>query len=288
LQREQESEMREIHRRIEGKVEGAEESLADADDKYEPVIMALSTQPGRRGPTGSPGPPGQNGAPGSPGRPGGRGQVGIVPPPYPTAKSCAHTRSPPASHTPLRNPPRTQESRKGGQKLRHIARAFSLSQVGPRGPPGPRGPRGKSGKPGSRGKPGPKGGAGLPGPAGALGPRGSGLEACPGGDSAHTRLRDCNTVGCRVEVLHEGKWGSVCGDSFSTMDARVVCASMGMRSGQAVKEFGGKFNNAGSGKVWLSGVKCTGEEMMLAHCKRQKWGDNSCSHDEDAGVCCSV
>ena len=91
LQREQESEMREIHRRIEGKVEGAEESLADADDKYEPVIMALSTQPGRRGPTGSPGPPGQNGAPGAPGRPGGRGQVGIVPLPYPTAKSSSHT-----------------------------------------------------------------------------------------------------------------------------------------------------------------------------------------------------
>lgn len=128
----------------------------------------------------------------------------------------------------------------------------------------------------------------MKGPAGALGRRGSGLEACPGGDAGHTRLRDCNTVGCRVEVYHEGMWGSVCGDSFSTPDAEVVCASMGMRSGQAVKGFGGKFHNAGSGKVWLSEVKCTGEEMMLQHCKKEKWGDSSCSHDEDVGVCCSA
>lgn len=108
LQREQESEMREIHRRVKSKVEEAKEGLAEADDKFEPIIVTLSTQPGRRGPGGSPGPGGRDGAPGAAGRPGGRGQVDITHP-----------------HIPLcsLSPPPARESIASGQKLTPLALA---------------------------------------------------------------------------------------------------------------------------------------------------------------------
>jgi hypothetical protein len=130
LQREQESQMREIHRRIESKVEGAEESLANADEKYQPVIMALSTQKGRRGPTGSPGPPGQNGAAGAPGRPGGRGQVSITLP-----------------HITMRNPQRILEkSGKGGHKLTLLAVAVYSLAGGAKGSSRAKGAQGEGGQ----------------------------------------------------------------------------------------------------------------------------------------------
>ena len=33
----------------------------------------------------------------------------------------------------------------------------------------------------------------------------------------------------RVEVKHDGKWGTVCNDDFSPKNAEVVCRSLGYR-----------------------------------------------------------
>lgn len=42
----------------------------------------------------------------------------------------------------------------------------------------------------------------------------------------------------------------------------------------------------GSGRIWLDDMRCTGREMNLESCKRNRWGSNNCGHYEDAGVTC--
>ena len=60
------------------------------------------------------------------------------------------------------------------------------------------------------------------------------LTRCAGGlsPSTETRLINCNSLGCRVEIKHLGEWGTVCGNDFSAADARVTCRAMGFTGGQ--------------------------------------------------------
>ena len=87
----------------------------------------------------------------------------------------------------------------------------------------------------------------------------------------------------RVEVLHNGQWGTVCDDDWGASDASVVCRSLGYPGGQAHRRahFG-----QGSGQIWLDHVACTGSEMSLDACGHAGWGVVNCGHHEDAGVTC--
>lgn len=89
----------------------------------------------------------------------------------------------------------------------------------------------------------------------------------------------------RVEILHEGQWGTVCDDNWDSRDARVVCRQRGY-SGDVGRAMPGATYGRGSGPIHLTSMHCLGQEARLADCRYISWGDNSCSHSEDAGVKC--
>ncbi|XP_058233056.1 galectin-3-binding protein A-like [Hemibagrus wyckioides] len=88
----------------------------------------------------------------------------------------------------------------------------------------------------------------------------------------------------RVEVYHNGKWGTVCDDSWDMTEAQVVCQQLGFPGAVSAKA-GGSYGE-GSGPIWLDDLSCKGSESFLSSCHFKGWGVTDCSHKEDAGVVC--
>ena len=45
---------------------------------------------------------------------------------------------------------------------------------------------------------------------------------------------------------------------------------------------------AGSGQIWLDEVRCNEYDYSLTSCLANSFGNNDCSHGEDAGVRCTT
>lgn len=100
------------------------------------------------------------------------------------------------------------------------------------------------------------------------------------------RLQEGNTT-CsgRVEIWHEGSWGTVCDDSWNFDNAQVVCRQLGC--GSALEPLKEAAFGQGTGPIWLNEVKCNGNESSLWDCPATSWGHSNCGHKEDAAVICS-
>ncbi|XP_041475670.1 deleted in malignant brain tumors 1 protein-like [Lytechinus variegatus] len=88
----------------------------------------------------------------------------------------------------------------------------------------------------------------------------------------------------RVEILHDGSWGTVCDDSWDLKDAEVVCRMLGF-VGALEAPVGAHFGK-GSGAIFLDEVQCNGTEIDLEHCDHDGIGVHNCAHNEDASVIC--
>lgn len=88
----------------------------------------------------------------------------------------------------------------------------------------------------------------------------------------------------RVEVFHNGAWGTVCDDLWDFSEAKVVCRELGYQG--AVYTYSSAAFGQGIGPIWMDNVKCTGNESLLAECPHNGWGIENCGHHEDAGVMC--
>ncbi|XP_032060946.1 antigen WC1.1-like [Aythya fuligula] len=104
--------------------------------------------------------------------------------------------------------------------------------------------------------------------------------------AAEVRLADGGSrCAGRVEVKHQGQWGTVCHFSWDMTDAAVVCRQLGC--GVALKAPQYAHFGPGSGRIWMSYVGCRGTESALSDCTHAGWGPTNCIHSWDAGVTCS-
>ncbi|KAK9400535.1 neurotrypsin-like [Crotalus adamanteus] len=88
----------------------------------------------------------------------------------------------------------------------------------------------------------------------------------------------------RVEIYHDGYWGTICDDQWDDKDAEVVCRYLdlsGISRAVSWAHFG-----KGLGPILLDEVECSGNELSLDQCKKSDWGKHNCDHVEDAGVIC--
>ncbi|XP_051787818.1 scavenger receptor cysteine-rich type 1 protein M130-like isoform X4 [Erpetoichthys calabaricus] len=94
-----------------------------------------------------------------------------------------------------------------------------------------------------------------------------------------------NRCSGRVELFYQGQWGTVSDDGWDLNDAEVVCRQLGC--GNAFSAPGNAHFGKGSGKIWMDGVACKGNELSLMLCKHNGMGEHNCDSHEDAGVVCS-
>ena len=90
----------------------------------------------------------------------------------------------------------------------------------------------------------------------------------------------------RVEIYHDGQWGTVCDDGFSPVNAQVVCRELGLLDTDASVAEYGQFGEGSEGEIWLDDVSCDGSESKLSECGHADWEYNNCGHHEDVGVIC--
>ncbi|NWR81385.1 LOXL4 oxidase, partial [Centropus unirufus] len=92
----------------------------------------------------------------------------------------------------------------------------------------------------------------------------------------------------RLEVLYQGRWGTVCDDGFDFHAATVACRQLGYTAAMGTLPMVTPSPVCvPPGPIWLDNVRCAGSEGSLAECIHNGWGTSDCHHGEDAGVVCS-
>ncbi|XP_038075981.1 deleted in malignant brain tumors 1 protein-like [Patiria miniata] len=88
----------------------------------------------------------------------------------------------------------------------------------------------------------------------------------------------------RVEILHQGEWGTICHTIFDGKNkASVACHQLGFLYAEvATKSFGPQTEN-----IVLTKVICNGNEERLVDCYHDELGTSTCSYGQDLGVVCS-
>ncbi|XP_009954761.1 PREDICTED: macrophage receptor MARCO-like [Leptosomus discolor] len=260
--------------------------------------MGRKGDPGPRGPTGPqgqqgiPGLPGFNGSTGEPGHPGQKGEAGATGQRGPEGVPGLDGRpgqkgekgDPGPSGTPGIPGIEGLKGEKGDRGVTGLpGQKGTKGDQGPTGSPGLTGQKGSKGDYGSQGPKGErgiKGAKGDRGSSGSPGAKGSKGEKGAGNFNEFIRIAEGGRKG-RVEIFHQGSWGTICDDNWGIEDATVVCQMLGYS--RAISAFTA---TAGTGQIWLDDVNCSGNERSIFDCRKSNWGVHNCSHGEDAGVEC--
>ncbi|XP_010842564.1 PREDICTED: antigen WC1.1-like, partial [Bison bison bison] len=92
----------------------------------------------------------------------------------------------------------------------------------------------------------------------------------------------------RVEVKHQGEWGTVNNYKWGLEEAAVVCRQLGC--GAAVDALQRVHFGPAVGPIWFNVIYCKGTESDITECSYPTVKDyrpEGLSHDQDAGVVCS-
>ena len=98
-------------------------------------------------------------------------------------------------------------------------------------------------------------------------------------------MNGTNRCSGRVEVYHEGQWGTICDHWWDSTEAQVLCRQVGC--GTALTAKSKAFFGEGLSQIWLEMLKCNGNERSLDTCEHKLYGVHNCNHAEDVGVICS-
>ncbi|KAJ2941543.1 hypothetical protein O0L34_g14596 [Tuta absoluta] len=81
-----------------------------------------------------------------------------------------------------------------------------------------------------------------------------------------------NSYEGRVEIFHNGTWGTICPDGWSLYEANAVCRHLDLGFAEQALQT----NMFGQEKIVLSGVECEGNESNLFMCQHQEFGNVTC------------
>ena len=89
----------------------------------------------------------------------------------------------------------------------------------------------------------------------------------------------------RVEIFHEGEWGTICDDRFYGPVIDVICRQLGFPGAITYRE-AAEYGQGAPGSPILHILDCDGTETNINMCTFNSWDTIACSHAEDAGIVC--
>lgn len=87
----------------------------------------------------------------------------------------------------------------------------------------------------------------------------------------------------RVQVYHNGQWGSFCNHRFNAAAGNVLCRQLDLGIYHS-------FNTTGvstqAEKIWIDNFKCNGHESNITQCDIRHWGTIICSPINEVHLTC--
>ncbi|KAG2469491.1 DMBT1 protein, partial [Polypterus senegalus] len=102
---------------------------------------------------------------------------------------------------------------------------------------------------------------------------------------AYRLVNGSSSCSGRVELYYGQQWGTVCDRYWDLQDASVFCNQKGC--GYAIEAPGQAKFGEGQEKIWRDNLQCEGNEADLTKCPALDYGQEECTHKNDAGVVCS-